>query len=156
MKSVFHSLEILKATLDQHRPLDPAIVANLREDLIVRWTYHSNAIEGNTLRILCRARSRPRPRQSRAVPRAHRGHREREFPPVFPCLEPAMGGGIMSFFGQPIPDVEGAFYSQIPRIRACGIRTMCERTPNRPATPLHDAHQGGCFMYSGRREGGRP
>ena len=33
----------------EHRPLDPAIVANLREDLILRWTYHSNTIEGNTL-----------------------------------------------------------------------------------------------------------
>jgi Fic family protein len=24
---------------------------NLREDLILRWTYHSNAIEGNTLSL---------------------------------------------------------------------------------------------------------
>jgi Fic family protein len=45
------AIDVLKATLDQHRPLDPAIVANLREDLIVRWTYHSNAIEGNTLTL---------------------------------------------------------------------------------------------------------
>ncbi|WP_035616169.1 Fic family protein [Haloferula sp. BvORR071] len=45
------TIDQLKATLDQHRPLDPAIVANLREDLIVRWTYHSNAIEGNTLTL---------------------------------------------------------------------------------------------------------
>ena len=47
----FSEIDRLKATLEQHRPLDPAIVANLREDLIVRWTYHSNAIEGNTLTL---------------------------------------------------------------------------------------------------------
>jgi len=41
----------LKTTLDAHRPFPPAVVANLREDLIVRWTYHSNAIEGNTLTL---------------------------------------------------------------------------------------------------------
>lgn len=44
-------IDRLKATLDQRRPLDPAIVRNLREDLILRWTYHSNAIEGNTLTL---------------------------------------------------------------------------------------------------------
>ena len=27
------------------------MVRNLHEDLIVRWTYHSNAIEGNTLTL---------------------------------------------------------------------------------------------------------
>lgn len=47
----FPQLDQLKSTLDQHRPLDSAIVSNLREDLIVRWTYHSNAIEGNTLTL---------------------------------------------------------------------------------------------------------
>ena len=47
--TTFPEMDRLKATLDQHRPLDPAIVCNLREDPIVRWTYHSNAIEGNTL-----------------------------------------------------------------------------------------------------------
>lgn len=61
----------------------------------------------------------------------------------------------MSFFGRSIPEIEGAFDSQISRIRACEFRTMCETTLNRPATPLHDAHQGGCFMSGGRREGGR-
>ncbi len=47
----FPDIDRLKATLDHHRPLDPAVVCNLREDLIVRWTYHSNAIEGNTLTL---------------------------------------------------------------------------------------------------------
>lgn len=40
------------------------------------------------------------------------------------------------------------------RISACRIRTMCEGSLNRPATPLHDAHQGGCFMYAIIRKGG--
>ncbi len=48
MTQKFQEADRLKAKLDQHRPLDPAIVANLREDLIVRWTYHSNAIENNS------------------------------------------------------------------------------------------------------------
>lgn len=47
----FASIDALKRQLDQHRPLPPVIVNNLREDLIVRWTYHSNAIEGNTLTL---------------------------------------------------------------------------------------------------------
>lgn len=47
----FPDIDRLKAELDRHRPLDPAIVRNLREDLVVRWTYHSNAIEGNTLSL---------------------------------------------------------------------------------------------------------
>ena len=44
-------LDLLKSRLDARRPLDPAVVRNLRDDLIVRWTYHSNAIEGNSLTL---------------------------------------------------------------------------------------------------------
>lgn len=62
----------------------------------------------------------------------------------------------MSLFARPVPEIDGVLDSQISRIRACEFRTMCETTLNRPATPLHDAHQGGCFIYGGRREGGRP
>ena len=51
MTQDFDAIDSLKSHLDQHRPLDPAIVANIREELIVRWTYHSNAIEGNTLTL---------------------------------------------------------------------------------------------------------
>jgi len=47
----FQKLDQLKAKLDTHRPLDNAIVQNLREDLVLRWTYNSNAIEGNTLTL---------------------------------------------------------------------------------------------------------
>ena len=49
---MFEIIDDLKAKLDQHRPLSAAIVKNLHEDLILRWTYHSNAIEGNTLTLL--------------------------------------------------------------------------------------------------------
>lgn len=49
---MFEIIDDLKNKLDQHRPLSPAIVKNLQEDLIIRWTYHSNAIEGNTLTLL--------------------------------------------------------------------------------------------------------
>ncbi len=44
-------LDTLKARLDAHRPLAPEVVKNLREDLALRWTYNSNAIEGNTLTL---------------------------------------------------------------------------------------------------------
>jgi Fic family protein len=44
-------LDEKKARLDLHRPLAPAIVRRLYEDLRIRLTYHSNAIEGNTLSL---------------------------------------------------------------------------------------------------------
>jgi Fic family protein len=47
----FTKLDILKAKLDSHRPLGPEILQNLHEDLVLRWTYNSNAIEGNTLTL---------------------------------------------------------------------------------------------------------
>jgi Fic family protein len=47
----FTKLDKLKAKLDNYRPLKSEIVENLREDLILRWTYNSNAIEGNTLTL---------------------------------------------------------------------------------------------------------
>ena len=47
----FKKLDELKNRLDTHRPLSQETVKILREDLILRWTYHSNAIEGNTLTL---------------------------------------------------------------------------------------------------------
>ena len=47
----FNTLDKLKQRLDSYRPLPPEIVANLHEDLVLRWTYNSNAIEGNTLTL---------------------------------------------------------------------------------------------------------
>lgn len=42
---------LLKTKLDAHRPLAAEIVSNLHESLVLQWTYHSNAIEGNTLTL---------------------------------------------------------------------------------------------------------
>ena len=47
----FTYLDQLKAKLDTYRPLPKEVVSNLHENLIVEWTYNSNAIEGNTLTL---------------------------------------------------------------------------------------------------------
>lgn len=47
----FDKLDALKNKLDSLRPLPPEVVRNLHEDLVLRWTYNSNAIEGNTLTL---------------------------------------------------------------------------------------------------------
>lgn len=49
---MFQKSDQLKKLLDDHRPLAAAVVKNLHEDLVLRWTYHSNAIEGNTLTLM--------------------------------------------------------------------------------------------------------
>lgn len=41
----------LRAEIDARRPLAPETVRSLREALDLEWTYHSNAIEGNTLTL---------------------------------------------------------------------------------------------------------
>lgn len=40
-----------KETLDKARPLPKIVLRRLQEDMTVEWTYHSNAIEGNTLTL---------------------------------------------------------------------------------------------------------
>lgn len=40
-----------KEKLERLRPLHPDSVRSLRDALLVEWTYHSNAIEGNTLTL---------------------------------------------------------------------------------------------------------
>jgi len=47
----FEKIDKLKAKLDTYRPLDANILQKLHEDVVLRWTYHSNAIEGNTLTL---------------------------------------------------------------------------------------------------------
>lgn len=42
-------IDTLKSWLDSFRPLPPTVVAELKKLYEVRFTYHSNAIEGNTL-----------------------------------------------------------------------------------------------------------
>ncbi|WP_075881861.1 Fic family protein [Vreelandella massiliensis] len=51
MPKRFARLDWLKEQLDQHRPLSRHVVSNLHESLVLQWTYHSNAIEGNTLTL---------------------------------------------------------------------------------------------------------
>lgn len=47
----FEHLDHLKSILNSYPPLSDSIVKNLRDELILRWTYNSNAIEGNTLTL---------------------------------------------------------------------------------------------------------
>jgi Fic family protein len=47
--SKLNQADQLKAQLDTLRPLPPDVVAELRQRYLVRFTYNSNAIEGNTL-----------------------------------------------------------------------------------------------------------
>ena len=49
---MFKAIDDLKKKLDLHRPFSPITIKNLSEDIILRWTYHSNAIEGNRLTLL--------------------------------------------------------------------------------------------------------
>jgi Fic family protein len=44
-------LDILKKRLESSRPLPPPAAKSLRDDMVLRYTYHSNAIEGNTLSL---------------------------------------------------------------------------------------------------------
>ena len=48
----YATLSLLKKDLDKFRPLPPETVKNLHNDMVVRYTYHSNAIEGNTLTLM--------------------------------------------------------------------------------------------------------
>ncbi|SDZ15172.1 Fic family protein [Tindallia californiensis] len=45
----FSYIDSLKKAIDDHRPFSKGLANSLKEKLIVEWTYHSNAIEGNTL-----------------------------------------------------------------------------------------------------------
>ncbi len=47
----FEAIDHDKSTLDAARPLPKHSLATLREKLALEWTYHSNAIEGNTLTL---------------------------------------------------------------------------------------------------------
>ncbi|GBF76406.1 cell division protein Fic [Paenibacillus sp. 598K] len=48
---MFEEIDQKKNKLDQKRPLPVHTLRSIREHLIVNWTYHSNAIEGNTLTL---------------------------------------------------------------------------------------------------------
>jgi len=48
---MFHLIDEKKRQLDKKRPLPVNSLNSLKEALAVEWTYHSNAIEGNTLTL---------------------------------------------------------------------------------------------------------
>lgn len=47
----FKAIDTKKQKLDAHRPLPKNTLKSLRENMLLEWTYNSNAIEGNTLTI---------------------------------------------------------------------------------------------------------
>lgn len=44
-------LDRAKAHIHSFRPLSPSVLIRLKEQLVVEWTYNSNAIEGNTMTL---------------------------------------------------------------------------------------------------------
>lgn len=49
--ALFLRIDGLKAELDQRRPLTQGELKRLQEEFLIEFTYHSNAIEGNTLTL---------------------------------------------------------------------------------------------------------
>jgi len=47
----FHKIDTLQKKLNSYRPLPKNTVKSLHEQLVLEWTYNSNAIEGNTLTL---------------------------------------------------------------------------------------------------------
>ncbi len=48
---MFENVDQKKFQLDQKRPFPEHTIRTLREHMMLEWTYHSNAIEGNTLNL---------------------------------------------------------------------------------------------------------
>ncbi|KAB2950895.1 Fic family protein [Heliorestis acidaminivorans] len=51
MRGLLKKIDEKKALLDSKRPLPTYTVKSIRENLLLEWTYNSNAIEGNTLTL---------------------------------------------------------------------------------------------------------
>lgn len=51
LKATLRTIDEQKAKLDAALPLPTNTIASLRDKLALEWTYHSNAIEGNTLTL---------------------------------------------------------------------------------------------------------
>ena len=49
---MFKGIDTKKRLLDSKRPLPIHTIKSLRENLLLEWTYNSNAIEGNTLTLM--------------------------------------------------------------------------------------------------------
>jgi len=50
-QKLLERIEEKKKLLDKNRPLPRSVLEKLREQIIVEWTYNSNAIEGNSLTL---------------------------------------------------------------------------------------------------------
>ncbi len=48
---IFSDIDKKKQLLDSKRPLPEATIKSLKENILLEWTYNSNAIEGNTLTL---------------------------------------------------------------------------------------------------------
>ncbi|NDI34587.1 Fic family protein [Chengkuizengella sediminis] len=48
---MFEAVDEMKRKLDTKRPLPATTLKSLRDHLMLEWTFHSNAIEGNTLTL---------------------------------------------------------------------------------------------------------
>lgn len=51
LQLMLERLELKKARLDKLRPIASVALDKLRESMMMEWTYHSNAIEGNTITL---------------------------------------------------------------------------------------------------------
>ena len=51
LSTLLTEIDQLKSKLDALRPLPEHSVRTLHEQQVLEWTYHSNAIEGNTLSL---------------------------------------------------------------------------------------------------------
>jgi Fic family protein len=48
---LFKRLEAKKNLLDKLHPLPAAAINRLRDEILIEWTYNSNAIEGSTITL---------------------------------------------------------------------------------------------------------
>lgn len=51
IKILLERVDEAKTLIDKHRPFPPSALKRLRGQLVIEWTYNSNAIEGNTLTL---------------------------------------------------------------------------------------------------------
>lgn len=51
IKTFLQRLDESKNLINKYRPLSPSVVTRIREQLVLDWTYNSNAIEGNTMTL---------------------------------------------------------------------------------------------------------
>ncbi len=52
LQDILDRIEYKKGSVDARRPLSSQVLARLKNDLALEWTYHSNAIEGNSLTLV--------------------------------------------------------------------------------------------------------